>query len=186
MKKRFTLVIAALLLGGFCMNAQPGGFGGPGMGGPGMGPGGDYAGASSFDPFADIRPEYAARKTRQLTKALLLDEKQAKKVEKVYRHPDTDLSSEMPQQRPEGRPERPEGMPQGGPGGFGGPGMGGPGGGFRGPGMGPKRDSNMDIPVSESERAWREKKMKKILTEAQYEKWLSIEDRQALPAPELK
>lgn len=165
--------LAAAVFFSVALFAQPGGFGGFGGGMPPMG--GDMMGMG--DPFAFIKEAIADAKTAELTEVLGLTAKQAKQVKNVYMHADIDMSSMMP-----------EGFPMGGPG------MGGfPGGMGQMPPMGqmpewmggqggemPKFDPEhpmkpREFPISDKERAWREKKMQKILTPEQYEKWASIE-----------
>ena len=126
------IICAVALFAAIGLNAQPGGFGGPGMGGgmpmgggPGMGMG---MMSADFDPFADMRKEYSETKTQELTEALSLTAKQAKKVKKIYAHTDTGLVEEFRQMMElmggmqggfPGMPGGFQGAPQGGfPGGF--------------------------------------------------------------------
>ena len=179
------LAICALaLLFSLGMSAQPGGFGGPGgmgggFGGPGMGMGpgmGPGMGMGGFDIYGDVRKEYAANKTEELTSILELNEKQVKQVKKIYGHTDEYLMSEMMEKMSKNR--NANGGPQGGFPGMGGGFPGGMNGGM--PGGMPdfenmEREVPKVIPISKREREYRENKMSKILTPEQYEKWLEIE-----------
>ena len=51
--------------------------------------------SAGMDPFASFRGDFAKEKTQELTEFLGLSEKQAKKVLKVYSHPDNGLAEEM-------------------------------------------------------------------------------------------
>lgn len=192
MKKRLLLAAAALLFA-VTLSAQPGGMGGfggpgmgggmgPGMGGPGMGPG---MGGMMTDPFASVRTDIAYDRATELQELLGLDQKQAKKVFKIYDHIDAFIMQEMSkarQDRGEGAPHgEGQGAPHGGFPGMGGgmPGMGagfpGMGGGMPGMGDGDHEFKMEVIPVSKKEQAWREKQMAKILTPEQFEKWKAYE-----------
>ena len=142
------------------------------------------------DPFSDIRDAYAERKAKEYTEKLGLDAKQAKKVLRVYRHPDPYIADELAKKRAEGGQGH-GGYGQGGPRpegghGHGGYGQGGPrpeGG--RGYGRGGQRRPR-EIPVSEGEQKWREKKMAKILTPEQYSQWVAIEAERAMRMQQMR
>ena len=190
--KKISLAIAALLFA-VTLSAQPGGmggfgggFGGP-MGGPGMGPGGPMGpgmgpgmgGDMNFDPFMDARAEIARNRTNELVEILGLDKKQEKKVFQVYNHSDPYVMQELRTRAQKmmaergDRPERPEGerpqRPEGGRPDF----RNGMSAAFAA--MGGDGEEMTSIPVSEKERAFREKRMQKILSEAQFQKWMAYE-----------
>lgn len=196
------LVAFAVVFAAISASAQPGGFGGgfgggmPPMGGMGMGPG-----MGNFDMFSFTRADIAEAKTEELTELLGLTNSQANKVNIIYSHTDSDLTKQMNEllaeqrkqreanmteedkakqeaEREEMRKRMAENMGGGmGPGGFGGFGAGMP------------DFSKMEevetpkaIPISEKEKAYRAKMMKKVLKEDQYAKWLEYEAAQ----PEVK
>lgn len=130
--------------------------------------------------------QIAQEYTDSLTEQLGLDEKQAKKVYKIYLEKAKKEESSMPSGFGSGM-RRPSGPPSGGRGGMGG-GPGGGMGGMRPPGGGGGQFPSMDQAPSENmprgtmtngesekDREKREKKMKKILTENQYELWQEME-----------
>jgi Spy/CpxP family protein refolding chaperone len=138
----------------------------------------------------------ARHQAKAMQKAVDLNEKQYDKIYSLYLKEENARRKQMTSQG--GGAGMPQGgRPQGGPGGGGpmggGPGMGGPGGGGMmgggpgmgggpqgGPGMGGGRPqmSQNDAKTLEKQRQKREKKIKKILTAEQYEKWTSLQ-----PAP---
>lgn len=158
--------------------------------------------------------EMAQQRTNAMDHELTLTEKQYKKILKYYKAEVEKEREMMEFGRPEGMPEgfpgggpgmgggRPPmggqgpqggGFPGGGPGmggGFpgGGPGVGGPGmGGFPGggPGMG---GPGMAMSDEEIEKYYekQDKKLKKILTAEQYEKWRSRHPMKHIELPEIK
>ena len=143
-------------------------------------------------PREKMTPErMAADKTDRLTRELGLNAKQTKKVYKIYLKQARTLLGDMESRSFEGGGRPPMGGP-GGPGGFGGPGRpggpGGPGGGMGPggvrpglPGEPPEGAPRMmpGGPAEESEKELnaRNKKMKKILSAEQYEKWRKIESQ---------
>jgi hypothetical protein len=141
-------------------------------------------------------PEKIARhQAKAMQKAVDLNEKQYDKIYSLYLKEENARRKQMMNHQGGGSGMRPQGGPgMGGPGGPGGPGMGGPGG---GPGMGGGQmgrapqggpDGQMggarphmnpsDAQALEKQRQKREKKIKKILSAEQYDKWLSLQ-----PAP---
>ena len=143
--------------------------------------------------------EIAQRKTEKMDKEISLDEKQVKKIFKIYLKEENAKKEAreggfppmggFPGGGPGGFPGgAPGGFPGGGPGGFGG-GFPGGGGGFPGPPPGGMRPEGFpggmpggpltatvngkDI-ESDEYIDWREKKFKKILTPEQYQRFITI------------
>jgi hypothetical protein len=145
-------------------------------------------------------PEKIARhQAKAMQKAVDLSEKQYDKIYSLYLKEENTRRKQMMNNQGGGQGMRPQGGP--GMGGPGGGGPGGPGGGMGGPGGGPgmgggqmgggpqggpggqmggarPRMNPSDAQAMEKQRQKREKKIKKILSAEQYEKWLSLQ-----PAP---
>ncbi len=145
--------------------------------------------------------EIAARLTDEMAATLDLTEKQYKKLSKFNVKDQQELESLRggfggPGMGGPGGPGGPGGGPgmggpgMGGPGGPGGPGMGGPGGrpgmggpggpGQGGPGMGPQGGPQGMPDLSDLEEYWakKEKKLRKILSDEQFEKWYGLHPEQ--------
>ncbi|MGM9736670.1 MAG: hypothetical protein ACI3ZL_09695 [Candidatus Cryptobacteroides sp.] len=148
--------------------------------------------------------EKATRTSDQMRKELGINDKQYKKVYKLFLEEEKTLAEQAghrpgPQGMPgEGRPQggRPEGGhggpgfggPGGPQGGFGGPQGGGPRGGHGGPEMGrgpqgPEFHGGADV-FSEEYIEKREKKLKKILKDDLYNKWRERHPVEMPPLPE--
>lgn len=139
--------------------------------------------------------EIAQQKTNAMDHELTLTEKQYKKILKYYKEEaekEREMMEDFPGEKPDFGGGRP---PMGGPG-MGGPGMGGgfrgPQGGFPGggPGMGggrpPMGGPAMGMSDEEMEKYYekQDKKLKKILTPEQYDRWRRKHPAGHLPMPE--
>ncbi len=134
--------------------------------------------------------EKAAQITEEMQAKLNLTEKQVKKVAKFNKKDQQQQESLMGGSRPTGMPQggpggmgpqggmpggmgqggRPQGMPQGGPGGM------GPQGGM--PQGGPMMGAQVDEEEMEKYWAKKEKKLRKIIGDAEFEKWLKMHPEQ--------
>lgn len=186
--------IAAFVLLSVGLSAQPREFGGPQ--GDGQAP--HHGGPHMQMPPKQDPAEMAAHKADMMQREVGLDDKQYKKVYKLFKK-DYEYRAdamEMPEGGfPGGFPGGQGGFPGGGPGmggpgggfpgggpGMGGPGMGGPGGGFPGgPGMG----APMKV-VDDEYLEKQDKKLRKILTAEQYEKWDARHPREYMELPPIE
>lgn len=184
---KVTIAMVIAVFPALSLNAQPQGEGKP-----------EFKGKHRPMPTVD---EIAQQRADVMNQELTLSEKQYKKILKYFK-------AQVEKEREIMQAGRPDGVPKGFPGGkrpdFGGgrPPMGGPGhqsGGFGGPqggfpggdprvesGRPPMRNPEMGISDEEMEKYYeqQDKKLKKILTAEQYEKWWVKHPAQQLPMPE--
>ena len=188
MKKLLASFSALLLVGGLAL-AQPGGFGGgfPGGGfprGDGERPQFDEEQMSKFMEQMEEMTDpvkIATKQADRLQEQLGLDEEQYKQVYKIYKQEAQVRINKMQQQM-----SRPGAMGFGGPP-MGGPGFGGPGGGFDMTAMQTQMTDRMKAASEEARKEAeknfdkRSKKMVKVLTPEQFNKWLQIEKQMIAP-----
>ncbi len=165
MKKVILTVASFCLMAGIAVFAQPAGNAGSQdeQQGPGQA------------PEQLTTEEIAARLTDEMNTTLDLTQKQYKKLSKF------NLKDQQEQEELLGNFAGPRpGGPNGGPG-MGGPGGQGGQGGQGGPGMGPQGNGPQGTPdLSELEDYWakKEKKLRKILTDEQFDKWYGLHPEQ--------